>query len=112
MEDLYRKIPPSECKEGCFACCIQMIQFTPSEYRAMGSYDYHGICPHLDTETARCKVYQSRPLVCRLYGASELLRCEDCTAEKYLSEEETRSLLREYLDRKKKEEQASTHLKG
>ena len=108
MKDLYDKIPPSQCKEGCFACCVQMIQYTPSEYRAMGSYDYNGICPHLDTENARCKVYNARPLVCRLYGTSELLRCEDCTAERFLDEEETRAILREYLKRKKQEESTSS----
>ena len=50
LEELYQKIPKSTCKEGCSSCCSNSIQFTPSEYKAMGGYTFDTkqmICSHL-----------------------------------------------------------------
>lgn len=102
IRKLYEKIPSSKCKDGCFRCCINTVQFTKSEERAMGGYCYAGQCPHL--KNGKCSVYENRPLVCRLFGASILLQCEDCTPRRYLTEQETAEILRAYAQQRKEEE--------
>ena len=102
IRKLYEKIPSSKCKDGCFRCCINTVQFTKSEERAMGGYRYAGQCPHL--KNGKCSVYENRPLVCRLFGASILLQCEDCTPRRYLTEQETAAILRAYAQQRKEEE--------
>lgn len=71
----------------------------------MGGYSYdpeHAICTHLID--GKCSVYEKRPFICRLYGASELLKCEHCTSERYLSEQETTDLVHAYVRIKAEEE--------
>ena len=92
---LYERLPHTECAEGCFRCCVNSIQMSDTEREAIGGYVWEGKCPKLD-EKGRCTVYNDRPLVCRLYGASELLPCEGCRCEKPLSDKETINLLRDY----------------
>ncbi len=105
--ELYRDIPRSRCKDGCFACCTFVIQATPEEQKAMGGYEYRdGACCHLIDR--KCAVYENRPLVCRIYGTSEILRCEDCVPERFLSEEETRALIHTYVTIKNEEENEAT----
>ena len=103
LRKLYERIPNSVCVDGCGKCCTNMIQFTPSEKNAMGGYDYIDKCPHLIN--GKCSVYDRRPLICRLYGTSDMFVCEGCTPEKYLSEEETASIIHEYVQIKNEEEQ-------
>ena len=94
-EKLYEQIPASTCKDGCFECCTNMIQFMPAEEANMGGYTYTGKCNHL--VDGKCTIYTRRPFVCRIFGSSSIMSCEGCTPERYLSEEETRRLFREYV---------------
>ena len=94
IKKLYEMIPASVCDENCSKCCKDMIQFSPSEEENMGGYEWNGKCTHL--RGGKCSVYDRRAFVCRLYGTSELFRCEGCTPERYLSESETMELLRLY----------------
>ena len=45
---------------GCGACCRSVGHLAP----ILASVD--GVCVELDTETNRCKIYDSRPLICRV----------------------------------------------
>ncbi len=75
-EEIYSKIPKSTCKEGCFRCCTNVVQFTPSELKACGGeYECKGVCNFL--KDGKCTVYETRPFVCRIYGTSEILSCDD-----------------------------------
>ncbi len=94
IQRLYEEIPASRCKPGCHACCRNSVQMAAEERERMGGYVYDGLCGHLCGGV--CAVYEDRPFVCRLYGASELLVCEDCVPERYLSAEETRRLVHRY----------------
>lgn len=94
IKELYKKIPTSVCKSDCSKCCRDMIQFSPSEEKNMGGYRWKGQCIHL--HDGKCSIYDRRPLVCRIFGTSEMLICENCTPDKYLSEEETAKIIREY----------------
>ena len=102
IQTIYTKIPISSCVEKCFKCCTNMVQFTPSELKAMGGYEYNGVCSHLID--GKCSIYENRPFVCRIYGTSELLKCDDCTPERFLSENETVELVHQYTQLKMKEE--------
>ena len=95
LQELYSRIPHTECRAGCFKCCINSIQMSDSEREAIGGYEWKGKCPKLDDQ-GRCAVYDKRPLVCRLYGASELLVCDGCVCGEPLSEKETESILKDY----------------
>ena len=95
IQSLYLRIPGSRCKDGCFECCTNSVQFAKEEAERAGEYKYNGICPFLD-ENKKCGVYENRPLVCRIYGASEIMVCEDCEPESWLNEEETRAIIKEY----------------
>ena len=96
IEKLYLLIPKSRCKDGCFECCTNIVQFAREEAERAGEYKYDGVCGFLGADK-RCGVYENRPLVCRIYGASEILKCEDCEPERYLSEGETREIIRAYV---------------
>ena len=102
IDEIYNKIPASICEKGCFECCTNMIQFSPSEMERMGNYEYNGICSHL--KEGKCSIYENRPFLCRIYGTSEILKCDDCVPEKLLSETETANLVHQYTTLKKKEE--------
>jgi Fe-S-cluster containining protein len=106
IQKLYTKIPKSICTEGCFDCCINSVQFAREEAERAGEREcgeYNGICPFLDEKNKKCGIYENRPLVCRIYGVSEIMRCDGCRPENesikylaYLTEEETRAIIREY----------------
>lgn len=98
---LYAKIPSSKCRKGCFRCCTNMVQYTPEEEKAMGGYAFDGICSHL--KDGKCTVYEVRPFVCRLYGVSTMLQCEECSPEKLLNETETNELVHTYVEFMNKE---------
>jgi hypothetical protein len=102
IQKLYKKIPPSVCGAGCFKCCINSIQLSPEECSRIGGYEYNGCCPHLTDKG--CAVYNDRPFICRLYGASRMFECNRCIPDFYLGEDETRQLLHEYLKIKASQE--------
>jgi len=81
-----------------------MIQFAPSEEKSMGGYKYNGICNHL--KDGRCSIYDNRPFICRIYGTSEILKCDDCIPERFLTKEETTELVHQYTVLKRNEEAA------
>lgn len=99
---LYDKIPKSVCKTGCVKCCINSIQLAPEELERIGGYDYIDRCPHLCEKGCGC--YADRPFICRLYGSSELLKCDGCIPERLLTEEETKAIIHEYLTLKSQQE--------
>ena len=101
IQKLYMKIPKSICKKGCFDCCINSVQFAKEEAERAGELkhrEYNGICPFLDEKNKKCGIYENRPLVCRIYGVSEIMRCDGCEPAniRHLTEEESRSIIREY----------------
>lgn len=93
-EELYKRIPCSVCKEGCFECCTNIIQFHPAEEENMGGYVWNGKCNHL--VDGKCSIYSKRPFVCRIYGAGSIMSCEDCTPQDPLTEDQIRQLFKEY----------------
>lgn len=90
LAEIYAQIPDVGCKGLCADACgpidghpreFQRIheetgQRIPHGQALLASLADHGVyvCPALD-EDKRCTVYEHRPYVCRLWGASEALRC-------------------------------------
>lgn len=62
--------------DGCGACCRSVGHLVPF----LASVD--GVCVELDTDTNRCKIYESRPLICRVddYYTEH---CKDMTLDEW-----------------------------
>ena len=102
---LYESIPKSVCKVGCARCCADIIQVAPEEDERMGGYRWEGQCVHL--KDSRCSVHENRAFICRLFGTSEMMRCEGCVPERYLTESETKELVGAYVRLKDQQEKGS-----
>lgn len=51
-------------------------------------------CPLLEQVTGTCAVYRNRPLICRLWGLVESMRCpHGCVPSRWLTDNEARNLL-------------------
>lgn len=89
LERLYAQVPDAGCKGLCAAACgpIDMspreasrlrevgVEIAPPTPEATQAHARGGLpCPAL-TDAGRCSVYDRRPMVCRLWGATESLRC-------------------------------------
>ena len=108
LEDVYRKIPQVECKGLCIDSCgpITMSKAEDDRLRECGveippiaeavakierGQDY--FCPAL--KDGRCSVYEQRPTICRLWGATESMRCpHGCTPANALTQTQSHELLR------------------
>ena len=108
LEDVWARIPPLECKGLCQESCgpIAMSNLEAARIRARGQEipplaeglaavergeDYN--CPAL--VDGGCSVYEDRPTVCRLWGATQSMPCpHGCTPADALTQEESHALLR------------------
>ncbi len=88
LRALYARVPSTNCKGLCVEHC-NSIGMTPREqqriharhgirlprFAAFGTDDDpDALCPALTD--GRCTIYVDRPLICRLWGATEDLPCE------------------------------------
>lgn len=113
---IYREIPKtSSCKDGCHACCgpvpwsreeLAAVQGDlPSVYESVQIGEkvalqnpLTGMCVFLGK--AGCTVYERRPFMCRIFGASqeEMLVCpHGVAAERALSVAATHTLTKNYI---------------
>ena len=109
LAEVYARIPDFECKGLCQDACgpIAMSREEDLRLRRRGvvvpplaeavaaierGEDYY--CPAL--VDGRCSVYEDRPTICRLWGATESMPCpHGCTPGGTLSQEESHDLLRQ-----------------
>jgi Fe-S-cluster containining protein len=109
LDELYARIPDVACRGLCFASCtsiemsvverdriaragVRILPLAEQDPARVGDDP----CPALDADR-RCTVYPVRPVICRLWGAVERLRCpHGCEpAGGWLSDEEAGALIRE-----------------
>lgn len=116
LKEIYDEIPRIVCKGYCDAACgpvpattaereeIQRVTgkrvktdpnfFKKEDARGLKvlKTTEEGTCLYL--KKARCVVYEARPIICRLYGVSDGLRCpHGCQPDRWLSKEEAATLI-------------------
>lgn len=99
LDELYRSIPNVHCKGKCQAYCGPIFM-SGEEWKRIKQ---HGPVAKLNGDSltcpllieGRCSVYAIRPLVCRLWGAVKVMRCQfGCKPDRWVSDEEATRLLR------------------
>lgn len=96
IDDIYKVIPEGYCKGLCHGSCGP-VAYSEAEANRMLS---EGISPPVADEktltcdklkNGRCTIYQSRPYVCRVYGATVGLMCiHGCKPDRIISLQESR----------------------
>lgn len=100
LDEIYAEIPNiPDCTGECAEACGPIAMFKGEWDRVKRS---HGRTPRLPrgsltcpmlSATGKCTVYSVRPLICRLWGATEGLKCpRGCQPERMLSTEEAREI--------------------
>jgi Fe-S-cluster containining protein len=98
LKNQYKKIPNANCKGLCQSGCT-MIGFTKLEGQQMS--EAAGRSPFLTDDAdcgylseGKCSVYDQRPAICRLYGATEKMPCpHGCKPDRMLAETESEEIL-------------------
>lgn len=90
VDALYRLLPRMECKGKCASACGP-VPVTPLERQRIAEQGHRWVdgkvislpdgttagttCSALDQKRLRCRVYENRPMICRLWGLVEALKC-------------------------------------
>jgi hypothetical protein len=100
LDALYAELPNLDCKGRCWKCCGPVLM-APGERERLASEggaevptidvmhrEHRTMCPALKNH--RCTAYLVRPLMCRLWGIEETMRCPyGCVPEGgWMTEEE------------------------
>lgn len=109
LDEQYAQVPDAGCKGFCWDACgpidaglrervrmtragVRLPSLEDARRKAARSLDDYR-CPAL-TDDNRCGVYDVRPMVCRIWGVSELLPCpHGCRPDRYLTHAEAMTLL-------------------
>lgn len=99
LNNLYSEVPSIKCKGLCAAISCTELALSIDEVRNLHKDSgkpvklENGQCNHL--QEGRCQSYDKRPVICRLWGVTESMRCpHGCEAEKILSDGEAKDLIR------------------
>ncbi|MSP21958.1 MAG: YkgJ family cysteine cluster protein [Dehalococcoidia bacterium] len=99
LEAIYASLPAIDCQKRCHGSCGPIVMSALEWDRVTSVHGEHTcdddlVCPHLRRESGLCGAYQVRPLICRLWGATESLRCEfGCVPDRVLSDPEVAALV-------------------
>lgn len=101
LEQLYGQVPSARC-QGKYQDSCGPIAVSRLEHRRMVAASrgkqHRGIimnpagkdstaCPFLNGRTGKCEVYAVRPMVCRLWGVVQRMRCNyGCVPERVLTD--------------------------
>lgn len=102
-EALYAEVPTLECQRKCGSFCGP-ICMSRTEWRRITDEIRHEpsatplmvslTCPLLLPGIGACSVYAIRPLICRLWGTVESMKCPwGCVPSRWLTDEEGKGLL-------------------
>jgi len=101
LEAIYAALPSLDCRMLCHPACGPIVMSEREHERltrAHGAREVEAdlVCPYLERESGLCGAYEVRPLICRLWGLVETMRCEwGCVPERYLTQAEAEALLAE-----------------
>jgi hypothetical protein len=103
---IYSSVPALKCQRKCADSCGPIMaddaEMAHFEKKTGGKFpdslqmlkDGNLDCPYLSFDNS-CRVYQHRPLICRLWGVVKAMRCpHGCIPARWLSDSEARELLR------------------
>ncbi|AZM47873.1 hypothetical protein DMB38_20610 [Streptomyces sp. WAC 06738] len=90
LDALYRSLPRMECKGRCASACGP-VPLSPLERQRIRERGFPWVdgrvvtlplgqkggttCSALDVEGGRCRIYEDRPLICRIWGVVKSLEC-------------------------------------
>jgi Fe-S-cluster containining protein len=107
-EKLYKRIPKSICKKGCFKCCTtvpfdlyeaHIVGITSNIYAIWNTLKPQSVftqtCEFI--EHGKCSIYENRPFMCRIYGTCDDLKCPNCKSEFMITNELAGDLTRQYI---------------
>jgi Fe-S-cluster containining protein len=104
IEKLYAQIPEVNCQGLCTDSCGP-IMYSREERRHIVRKVGKKPLPEGDDlvcsmlHDGRCSIYSIRPLICRLWGATEMLKCPfGCRPERLLTKAEAAGLLRQVCE--------------
>jgi Fe-S-cluster containining protein len=118
LNKIYKKIPSLKCPPGCSACCgpvplcskeasvlKDLVKDNPDKSLLEGLNSFMTPTdPDLNCKFSSakgCTVYENRPLMCRLFGTVESLKCPlGCAPSRYLTRAEENDLMTFYKNLK------------
>jgi len=95
LQEIYASLPEVHCKRLCQQFCgpvtwTAIEQINIGETRQIKNWA-RPQCPYL--EEGMCSIYERRPLICRLWGAMQILACpHGCLPDRWISQEEANRL--------------------
>jgi len=114
LDELYAQLPTINCTGACWGSCgpidmthrerqrirehgVKIPHYTVTELAIVALSNEGAMCPALVNR--RCSVYLARPLICRLYGITEAMKCpHGCVpSPRYLNDGETHDLFTEVM---------------
>lgn len=101
LHDIYKELPRIRCKGLCTESCGPIVYGDVERRNIEQTHGKGGLpeagrgltCNQL-VPSGRCKIYNQRPLICRLFGVAKGLECpHGCVPESVLSKRKARKLL-------------------
>ena len=101
LNNIYKKLPRVKCKGLCTESCGPINFFEIERINIERTHGAKGIpqakrdlsCNQL-TNSGRCKIYNERPLICRLFGVAKGLKCQHgCVPDKYLPDRKAQKFM-------------------
>lgn len=118
LEELYARVPAIECRGKCqnscgpidasyaereriFALGVEIPRFSGERAQAWAEHKRvmpdgsSLVCPAIGI-FGQCRVYEARPLICRVWGVAESMPCEHgCRPRRYLTDAEALGMIME-----------------
>lgn len=103
IEAVYAMLPKLDCQKKCYPSCGPIAMTRPEADRIEARVGFpvrnsmRGILCPLLTRDGRCSVYELRPFICRVWGATHDMPCEwGCKPDRTLTPEEDKALWARY----------------
>lgn len=98
LDALYATLPRVDCQRQCQEACGPILMSRVEWLRVLrqsgGRRTMREACTCPMLRRGACAVYAVRPLICRLYGLVERMRCPfGCVPARWVSDDEARTLL-------------------
>lgn len=97
LDALYAELPEVGCKGLCESHCVRdTVEFSPVETMRVERETgvrvkplKQGVEPCAALHRGRCTVHSIRPMICRLFGAADGMRCEHgCLPTRWLTDQD------------------------